>query len=111
MKTTTENLPEVVRLYLAAANRFDAAQAAECFAADARVHDENHDYAGREAIRSWVAETSRKYQPRFTVVRSAVDNDQVNLAIAVSGQFPGSPVTLDYDLRLRDGKISALTID
>ena len=35
----------------------------------------------------------------------------VGLAVAVSGQFPGSPVTLDYQLRLRNGKISCLTIE
>jgi len=29
----------------------------------------------------------------------------------VAGQFPGSPVTLDYELRLRAGKIAALTIE
>jgi hypothetical protein len=29
----------------------------------------------------------------------------------VAGHFPGSPVTLDYEMRLRDGKISALNIE
>src|SRR5438045_1757124 len=72
MKTTTTNLPSAVTRYFAAANRFDAALAAECFATDATVHDENRDYVGRDAIRSWTEETSRKYQPRFTVTRDAV---------------------------------------
>jgi hypothetical protein len=102
MKTTTTNLPAAVSQYFAAANRFDA---------DATVHDENHDYAGREAIRGWVAETSRKYQPMFTLMRTSVQDGQVSLSVAVAGQFPGSPVTLDYELRLRGGKISTLTIE
>jgi hypothetical protein len=110
MKTTTTNLPPAVTQYFAAANRFEAALAAECFATNATVHDENHDYTGRDAIRGWVEETSRKYQPMFTLMRTSVRDDQVSLSVAVAGQFPGSPVTLDYELRLRGGKISTLTI-
>jgi len=74
------------------------------------VHDENNDYLGRDAIRAWIDETSRKYRPTFTVMRASTTGDAADLSVAVSGQFPGSPVTLDYALRLRDGKISALDI-
>jgi hypothetical protein len=109
--TITTNLPAAVTQYFAAANRFDAAHAAACFTADATVHDENHDYVGHDAIRGWVAETSRKYQPMFTLMRTSVRDDEVSLSVAVAGQFPGSPVTLDYELRLRGGKISTLTIE
>jgi hypothetical protein len=66
---------------------------------------------GRDAIRAWVTETSRKYQPTFTLLQTLARGDHVSLAVAVSGQFPGSPVTLDYELQLRDGKISTLTIE
>jgi len=111
MKTTTINLPAAVTRYFEAANRFDVAAAVECFTGDATVHDENRNYAGREAICGWIAETSRKYQPRFTPMRSSVQGNQVNLSVAVSGQFPGSPVTLDYEMALRDEKIAALTIE
>jgi ketosteroid isomerase-like protein len=111
MKTTTTNLPPAVTEYFAAANQFDAPRAAECFAADAKVHDENHDYAGRDAIRAWIEQTSRKYRPTFTLMRTSVREDQVSLSVAVAGHFPGSPVTLDYEMRLRDGKISALNIE
>jgi hypothetical protein len=114
MKTTTASttsLPAAVTRYLEAANRFDATAAADSFSADAAVHDENHDYVGRGAIRTWVTETSRKYRPAFTVMRATVNGDDVSLAVAVSGQFPGSPVMLDYVLRLCGGKISTLTIE
>ena len=114
MKTTTTSttlLPAAVTRYLEAANRFDAIGAADSFTADASVHDESHDYLGRDAIRAWVAETSRKYRPAFTVLRAAVNGDDVTLSVAVSGQFPGSPVTLNYELRLCGEKISTLTIE
>jgi hypothetical protein len=109
--TTTKTLPAAVTRYLEAANRRDALTAADSFTADASVHDENRDYAGRDAIRAWVAETSGKYRPAFTVMRASVRGDDVSLAVAVSGEFPGSPVTLDYQLRLRAGKILTLTIE
>src|SRR5580704_14699473 len=102
MKTTTASLPTAVTDYLAAADRFTA---------DATVHDEDHDYTGRDAIRGWVDETSRKYRPAFTVMRASSNGDDVDLAVAISGQFPGSPVTLDYHLQLRAGKIFTLTIE
>ena len=111
MKTITTPLPAAVTRYLEAANQFNALVAADCFTAEATVHDENQDRVGRDAIRAWVAATSRKYRPAFTVMRAAVDGDAVSLSVAVSGQFPGSPVTLDYQLRLRDGKIASLTIE
>jgi hypothetical protein len=110
MKTKTTTLPAAVAHYLEAANRFDAVAAADCFTADGAVHDENHDHVGREAIRAWVARTSQKYQPAFTVMDAVVSGDDVTLSVAVSGQFPGSPVTLDYQLRLSAGKILILTI-
>jgi hypothetical protein len=115
MKTTaasaTTTLPVAVMRYLAAANGSDALTAADCFTADALVRDENRDYLGRDAIRAWVAETSGKYHPTFTIMRAATRGDDVSLALAVAGQFPGSPVTLDYALRICAGKISKLTIE
>jgi ketosteroid isomerase-like protein len=108
--TATTNLPAAVKRYLAAANRFDALVAADCFTDDAAVYDEDHDCVGRDAIRGWVAETSSKFHPAFTVMRASVNGDDVTLAVAVSGRFPGSPVTLDFMFRLRNGKILLLTI-
>ena len=109
--TSSATLPGAVTRYLEAANGFDALVAADCFTADAAVRDESRDYLGRDAIRAWVAETSGKYRPTFTVMRASTRGDDVSLALAVSGQFPGSPVTLDYVLRIHDGKISTLTIE
>jgi len=110
-KTTATPLPEVVTRFLAAANRCDAGRVAACFAPHATVRDENRDYVGRAAIRAWVAESCQRYRPTFTPLRSFVGPRRVGLAVAVSGQFPGSPVTLDYDLRLQTGKILTLTIE
>src|ERR1700694_397564 len=102
MKPKSTLLPAAVTRYLAAANQFNALVAADCFTSDATVHDENQDHIGRGALRVCVAETSEKYRPRFTLMRTAVQGDEVRLAVAIAGQFPGSPVTLDYQLRLQN---------
>ena len=44
-------------------------------------------------------------------MRASATDDQVSLSVAVAGHFPGSPVMLDYEMRLRGEKISALTIE
>jgi ketosteroid isomerase-like protein len=47
------SLPRPVATYLAAVKAKDADMLALCFADDARVHDENSDYRGLDAIRAW----------------------------------------------------------
>jgi hypothetical protein len=110
MDLKPQTLPQIARRFLAAANRWDATLAAACFARAATVRDENRDYEGREAIRQWMTEISHRYQPTFVPLKGFVSDDVTHLQVAVSGQFPGSPVTLDYELRIQHGKISALTI-
>ena len=110
MNLKSKILPQIARRFLAAANRWDATLAAACFAPAATVRDEDRDYEGREAIRRWIADTSLRYQPTFVPLRSFVSDDVARMQVAVSGHFPGSPVTLDFELRVRHGKISALTI-
>ena len=104
------NTPEILIRYLDAANRLDASGAAECFTADAHVHDEGGDYAGPDAVRGWVAETSRKYQPRVEVLSTKRQGAEFLLTVRVTGSFPGSPIELDYAVTLRDGKIATLKI-
>ena len=105
------NIPEIVTRYLDAANRFNVADAANCFSPDAHVHDENHDYTGLDAVRDWIGETSRKYRPQSEVLTARAQANGLLLTARVSGSFPGSPVDLDYAITLRDGKISSLKIE
>jgi hypothetical protein len=110
MKTTLLNLPAAVLRYLAAANRHDADAVAACFTADATVRDERRLHVGQAAIRAWLAEVSRKYRPVLTVVGASGSKQEVQLAVAICGEFPGSPVTLDFDFQLRGGQIAGLSI-
>lgn len=100
--------PEVITRYIEASNRFDAAAAADCFCVDAHVHDENHDHRGQESIRIWISEYTQKYRPRAEVLRVEGRAHEWLLTVHTSGNFPGSPIDLDYAITLCDGKISSL---
>ena len=110
MNQTNSNLPESVARYIEASNNFDAQAASACFATDASVRDMEQDIVGIKAIESWVAESSAKYQPQATVTRVQNEGENVAITVDVAGQFPGSPVELEFDFHLRQGKIAQLTI-
>ena len=111
MNTNTNvTLPDAVARYFDAANRFDADSAAACFTPNAVVHDEGKDHVGTEGIRSWVSHTSENYQPQVTVLSARENGDQLAVTARVAGQFPGSPVELEFNLTLRHGRIAKLAI-
>lgn len=104
------SLPEPIARYLDSANRFDAAGASGSFTPDAAVRDEQHEYVGHAAIERWIAQTSQSYQAQVTVTNVLALGANVKIAASIAGNFSGSPVDLDYDFCLQDGKIARLTI-
>jgi hypothetical protein len=103
-------LPEVAATYFAAANARNVEAACACFASDALVHDEGRDQAGTSAIREWIEETARKYDPQFEPCRAEERGKKTVVHCIVSGNFPRSPVELEFEFTTLDGKISRLTI-
>jgi ketosteroid isomerase-like protein len=106
----TISLPEPIAAYFKASNDADDARLVPCFAQDAIVRDESHTHQGHEAIRRWLREAKRKYEYSVEPLSVAQDGAHVTVAGKVSGNFPGSPVQLDYVFELRDGKIQSLEI-
>ncbi|WP_414661763.1 nuclear transport factor 2 family protein [Horticoccus sp. 23ND18S-11] len=104
------SLPEPIARYIESANRFDAPAATECFTPDAIVRDEQKEHAGRAAIERWITQTSQAFQPQVTVASVVSVGAKVNLIGTVAGNFSGSPVNLDYEFLLQDGKIALLAI-
>ena len=110
MKTNTTALPEAVTRYFDATNRFDADSAAACFTTEATVRDEGKTHVGTDEIRNWVSHASKEYRPQASVVVAVQKGDVLAVAVSVTGQFPGSPVVLDFEFSLRDEKIAELTV-
>ncbi|MDB6086367.1 MAG: polyketide cyclase [Gammaproteobacteria bacterium] len=104
-------LPAPVTDYLAADEQKDLDKLSRCFTKDATVHDENQEYQGLEAIKSWKEQNAAKYH-RYVVepMRAAVTEKNVRLHARLTGDFPGSPAELDYTFVLANGKISSLHI-
>ena len=104
------DLPNPVAAYFAA-DTTGAEAVARCFTDGALVIDERQEYRGRAAIGRWKAEASAKF--RYTVERlgAHVSGDQTTVTGRVTGDFPGSPVDLQYRFTLEDDKIARLEID
>ncbi len=105
----TMKLPQPVSAYFQA-DQGDGISVSECFTEDARVKDEGNTYSGRNAIRDWKTESSRKYT--YTVEPFAIEetDDKTVVTAHLAGDFPGSPVDLRYLFVLEGDKIASLEI-
>ena len=108
-KTAEPDLPPPVAAYFAA-DTIGAEVVAQCFTDGAVVIDERQEHRGRTAIARWKAEASAKF--RYSVERLGVDvsGDQSTVTGRVTGDFPGSPVELQYHFTLEGDKIARLEI-
>jgi len=103
-------LPPPVDLYVRIENSGDVEALSECFAADAIVRDEGHTYEGLTAIRQWKTDTKKKYNHAVTPLAVSDRDGKTVLEASLAGNFPGSPVTLEFSFVLEDGKIASLEI-
>ena len=103
-------LPPPIDLYVRIENSGDVDALSKCFAPDATVRDEGHIYKGLPAIRAWKAGTMEKYNHTVVPLEVADRDGKTVLKAQLTGDFPGSPVTLDFAFVLKDGKIASLQI-
>ena len=103
------DLPPPVAAYFAA-DTTGAEAVAQCFTDGAVVIDERQEHRGRTAIARWKAEVSAKL--RYSVERLGVhvSGDETTVTGRVTGDFPGSPVELQYHFTLEGDKIARLEI-
>lgn len=102
-------LPPGIARYFAA----DAARAgdfSECFTADAVVKDEGHTYVGLPAIQAWKAGTGNKYTYTSEPFACEEQGDKTVVIRHLVGNFPGSPLDLQYCFSLEGDRIAALEI-
>jgi ketosteroid isomerase-like protein len=105
-----DNLPKPIALYVAAENSGDANLLEQCFAEDAVVLDEHETHASLAAIKKWKAETKKKYQHTIEPLKFAEKEGKTVVTNRLTGNFPGSPVELEFVLTLTGGKIVSLEI-
>ena len=104
------HLPQSVVNYLAAVKAKDAEGLARSFTDNALVHDEGRYYKGLDAITAWVNETQTKYKYEIEPLHASANGNSVKLLARLTGNFPGSPVYLNFSFRLASDKIASLEI-
>jgi hypothetical protein len=94
--------PEAVRAYLTLTNGDDHESALVTFAENAEVTDDGHTYRGASEISSWLTKTSSEFTYKTTPLTAHNNDDQTTVTCKVEGNFPGSPITLDYHFQLNE---------
>jgi hypothetical protein len=102
--------PEAVRDYLTLANTDDPESALATFTETAEVTDDGHRYRGTEEIRTWLTRTANEFTYTTTPLTAHNNETTTTVTSRVEGDFPGSPVILDYDFHLAENRITSLEI-
>jgi len=103
-------IPSAIASYVAAENGGDIEALEQCFAKDAVVRDEGQTIEGLDAIKQWKAETKRKYQHIIEPLAVAQKEGKIIVTNRLIGNFPGSPIELDFVFTLDGNKVGSLEI-
>jgi hypothetical protein len=103
-------LPTPIVSYIDAENRHDIEAVAVCFSENATVRDEERTIRGLAAIKQWKAETTKKYRHTMEPLAAKPQGNKFVVTNRLAGNFPGSPIELEFVFTLENEKISSLDI-
>ncbi len=106
----TIKLPNAIADYFSADKKANAKAVSECFTPDATVFDEGNTYAGRDAIRQWIANAYTQYTYKIEPFDISEKDGRTVVSSHLVGDFPGSPVDLRYFFVLKGDRIAELEI-
>ena len=104
------DLPTPIAIYIVAANRGDTEALAQCFAGNAVVRDEGKTIQGLAAIKKWMIETKQKYQHTIEPLSATQKDGKTIVTNRLTGNFPGSPIELEFVFTLERDEIATLEI-
>jgi hypothetical protein len=104
------DLPTPIAIYIDAQNRGDTEALAQCFAENAVVRDEGKTLEGLAAIKQWKTETRKKYQHTVEPLAATKKDGKTIVTTRLTGNFPGSPIDLEFVFTLDGDKIALLEI-
>ena len=102
------DIPKVLTELVKAQDNFDSTSYADCFTETAVVVDEGKTYNGKNEIKSWIEKANKEYQITMKPIEYSETTEI--LKAEVSGNFPGSPVILSYNLNFKNELIQSLRI-
>jgi len=103
-------LPQIIAAFVQAKNDHDSDAVIVCFASNAVVLDEGQEIRGTTDIKKWIDTTSEKYQDTLEATDLVEQGKEIVLTAQVSGNFEGSPVSLDFHFTITNDKITRLSI-
>jgi len=103
-------LPPLIADFVKAKNSRDRSAVIACFAEDAVVQDEGREMRGLLAIKEWSDKSFERFQYDIAPTGIGETGDKTVLTATVTGNFPGSPVSLDFIFVIKGDKIAALSI-
>lgn len=106
----TLSLPEPIAKYFIADAAGDSSALARCFTAEGVVRDEGGTFTGIAAIQQWHTRTKAKYHHSVEPLSADARDGEVVVIGKVSGDFPGSPITLQHVFRVAGPLILSLEI-
>jgi ketosteroid isomerase-like protein len=106
----TIDVPAVITSYFRASNANDVESLVACFAPDANVSDENATHRGTAEIKQWAEDVRKKFQFETEMLSAKQHPGGAIVTARLSGNFPGSPVDLDFEFVLDREKIISLVI-
>jgi len=104
-----QKLPEPIAAYFNADQR-DGEAVARSFTEQAVVEDEGRVHSGHAAIKAWKTAASSKYSYTSEPFAQERKDGRTVVKTRLTGNFPGSPVDLQFAFRLERGKIAHLQI-
>ena len=103
-------LPPPLELFVRSENSGNLDALSECFASNATVRDEGRSYEGLAAIKEWMAGTKKKYNHTIAPLKVVRQGAKTVLMAQLTGNFPGSPVKLEFSFVVAGGRIVSLEI-
>lgn len=102
--------PPLVERFVATQNNFDSNGFITCFTPLALVHDEGKNHRGKKEIQQWIEHSHEQYQSVLKPLEYEQSENNGVLTAEVSGNFPGSPILLQFHLTLKDELINSLKV-
>jgi len=104
------SLPAPIAAYFASETAPETTPLSGLFTPDAVVHDEGGRHAGLAAIGAWRSAGRAKYRHSTEALAAERRDGIVVVSGKVSGDFPNSPVTLEFRFTLDGERIAGLDI-
>jgi len=106
----TIKLNKTIETYVNAANADDPEKGSSCFSENATVLDEGETLRGRKSIRDWMIKTKKKYNHITKPLKFREQSGEAIMIAELSGNFDGSPITLEYHFKMKNDLIDDLRV-